>query len=100
MFEKKLSKGRLNRIAVLVPCEDGKPETIGSAFKITASVSDAQASAAPFWEGSASALAWPSEMLLDASRGCQVDDLKKAPRLKGLKPNFSHPVLELFAEGR
>ena len=25
--------------------------------------------------------------------GCQVDDLKKAPRLKGFKPNFAHAVL-------
>ena len=52
----RLSKGRLNRIAVLVRCKDGKPETVGSAFKITASVSDAHASAAPLCEGSASAL--------------------------------------------
>ena len=32
-------------------------------------------------------------MLPHASRGCQVDDLKKAPPLKGLKSNFAHAVL-------
>ena len=38
----------VNWIAVLVPCEDGTElETIGSAFKITTSVLDAHASAAP-----------------------------------------------------
>ena len=38
-------------------------------------------------------LVLPSEMLLHALRGCQVDDLKKAPPLKGLKSNFAHAVL-------
>ena len=30
----RLSKGRLNRIAVLVRCKDAKPETVGSAFQM------------------------------------------------------------------
>ena len=83
----------VNWIAVLVPCKDGKePETIGSAFKITAKVSDAHASAAPLCEGSTSAL-FCLRNAASCFAGCQVDDLKKAPRLKGLKPNFAHPVL-------
>ena len=46
----------VNWIAVLVHCEDGKDfEIVGNAFKITASVSDAHASAAPLCEGSTSA---------------------------------------------
>ena len=70
----------VNWIAVLVHCEDGKNfEIVGNAFKITASVSDAHASAAPLCEGSTSAC-FASEMLLHASRGCQVDDLKEAVR--------------------
>ena len=35
MFEKKLSKGRLNRIAVLVPCEDGQEFFLGRTLKLS-----------------------------------------------------------------
>ena len=70
----------VNRIAVLVRCEDGKDfEIVGNAFQVKGVLTNAATSAAPLCEGSTSAC-FASEMLLHASRGCQVDDLKEAVR--------------------
>ena len=85
---------------LLVRCKDGKePETIGSAFKITASVSDAHASAAPLDKGFTSALfcLWKCCFVLCG----EVDDLKKALRLELVSlANLALSIVSCFAEGR